>query len=189
MTAAAEQNEVLGYLATTARVIHRFSTWVAGAALVVGLITLASLWPWFSGSGSTGFTIGVVLTVVLVAAPVRVMWHGRIISAAYGHPSAIEQALEAVPGALHEATVALDAVADKAIHGRGLRRAIGTWQSLRAMQKVWEESPAAEKLQNLVDPIHPDRLGVTMAAVWVSLGTLVLGIPVALASQLALAVT
>ena len=48
-----------------------------------------------------------------------------------------------------------------------------------ALQDVWESSPAVERLQALVEPVHPDRLGVTMAAVWVSLGTLVLGLPVA----------
>ena len=51
-----------------------------------------------------------------------------------------------------------------------------------AVQDVWESSPAVERLQALVEPVHPDRLGVTMVAVWVSLGTLLLGLPVAFLS-------
>ncbi len=92
-----------------------------------------------------------------------------------------------MPGALHEATAALQGVVDQ--RGRGLRRVIGTWRSLTALQDVWDSSPAVERLEALVEPVHPDRLGVTMAAVWVSLGTLVLGLPVAVVSLVALALT
>jgi hypothetical protein len=162
---------------------------VAGAALAVGLVALAALWPWLRGPGAPGVGVTVVLALVLVAAPLRVIWHGRRISAVYGHPGEIERALATVPGALHEATVALSTVADRAVHGRGVRRAIGTWRAVNAMQHVWESSPAVEQLQALVEPVHPDKLGTTMVAVWVSLGTLVLGLPVAFVSLVALAVT
>ena len=37
----------------------------------------------------------------------------------------------------------------------------------------------------LVEPVHPDKLNITLAAVWVSLCTLVFGLPVAFASWLA----
>lgn len=185
MSIEADKNELLARIGAMARTIQRFSTWVAGAALVVGVIALAALWPWLSGPAAPGFAVAVALAVVLVGAPLRVIWHGQRISAIYGHPGQIEQALESVPGALHEATVALQAVVDPP--GRGLRRVIGTWQSLMAVQDVWESSPAVERLQALVEPVHPDRLGVTMVAVWVSLGTLLLGLPVAFLSLVVLA--
>ena len=93
MTVEADENEFLARIGAMARTIHRFSTWVAGAALVVGVVTLAALWPWLAGPGEPGFVVGVVLAAVLVAAPLRVIWHGQRISAVYGHPGLIEQAL------------------------------------------------------------------------------------------------
>ena len=189
LTASAQRNEVIGRIASVARMIQRFSTRVAGASLVVGLITVAALWHWVPGFGAGGFLVGLGLLVVLVAAPVRVIWHGHRITSVYGHPQAIEQALESVPGALDQALVAMQDVIDSGRDARGPLRMIETWLSVRRLQNVWEESPAFDEVQVLVEPVHPDKLNITLAAVWVSLCTLVFGLPVAFASWLAQVVT
>lgn len=187
MTVSAEENEFLARIRAMARAVQRVSTWVAGAALVVGIITLAALWPWFTRSGGPWLVVGAALSLVLVAAPLRVIWHGRRIVAVYGHPGHIEGALESVPGALDEAIVGLEAVANQP--GRGLRGMIGTYRAVTAVQEMWDRSPAFGPVRAVVEPVHPDKLGITMAAVWVSLGTLVLGLPVAFVSLVALALT
>jgi hypothetical protein len=187
MTVAAEENEFLARIRAMARTIQRVSTWVAGAALVVGIVTLAALWPWLTRPGGPGFVVSAAISLVLVAAPLRVIWHGRRIVAVYGHPGHIERALESVPGALDQAIVGLEAVADQP--DRGLRGMIGTYRAVNAVQEMWEGSPAFGPVRAIVEPVHPDKLGITMAAVWVSLGTLVLGLPVVFASMVALALT
>jgi hypothetical protein len=187
MTVAADEDEFLRRIRAMARTIQRVSTWLAGAALVVGIVTLAALWPWLARPGGPGLAVGAAISLVLVAAPLRVIWHGRRIVAVYGHPGHIERALESVPGALDEAIVKLEAVTDQP--DRGLRGMIGTYRAVSAVQGIWEDSPAFGSLRALVEPVHPDKLGTTMAAVWVSLGTLVLGLPVAFASMVALALT
>ena len=110
------QERFLARIGAMARTIHRFSTWGGAAAWWA-----STPWP-RSGPGSPGpasrFVVGVVLAAVLVAAPLRVIWHGQRISAVYGHPGQIEQALETVPGAAR-ATAALQGVVDQ--RGRGLR--------------------------------------------------------------------
>ena len=182
-----ERNEFLARVELMARLIQRVSTWGAGTALVVGLVTLVALWPWLPGPDGGPFAVTVAVVAVLVVPPLRIMWHGRRISAVYGDSIHIEQVLEAVPGALEDALVALRRIGEPT--GRGLRRAWQTWRAAQQMQDVWESSPAIDRLNTLIEPIHPRSLGLTMTAVWFCLGTIVLGPLVIVVALVAQAVT
>lgn len=184
---AVEQNELLARLERTARLVGRLSTWGAGIALAIGLITLAALWPWLPGPRGAPFAVTVAVVGVLVVPPLRVGWHGQRIRAVYGESIHVEQALEAVPGALAEAVVALRAVGEP--HGWGPRRWLSTWRTVQALQDIWEASPAIERVNVLVEPVHPDALGLTMVAVWTSAAVTTLGLPVSFVSLVALALT
>jgi hypothetical protein len=179
--------DVLGRVSSAARAIHRFSTWGAGAGLAVGAVAFLSLAPWLADLGSWALPLGALLAAVLVAAPLRVSWHGHKIGAAYGDPAHIEYLLDEIPGAIDEVVRELQAVA--APQGRGLRRVVSAWRSLLAVRAVVQDSPARERADVLVDPLRPEALGLTTTALWATIVTLVLGVPVALVSLVALALT
>jgi hypothetical protein len=184
---AADGNELLARLGRTARLIQRLSTWGAGVALVIGLVTLAAVWPWLPGPTGAPFLVTAAVVGVLIVPPLRVGWHGQRIRAVYGDSIHIEQALEAVPGALDDAVAALRAVGEP--HGWGPRRWLATWRTVQALQDIWEESPAIERLNVLVEPVHPDTLGLTMVAVWACAAVTALGLPVSFVSLVALTLT
>lgn len=128
-----------------------------------------------------------VVVAVLLVPPLRVMWHAARIPAVYGDSLHIEQALEAVPGALDDALTAVRDLGEP--HGWGPRRWIRTWRTVRALQVIWQDSPAAERPNVLIEPDHPDTLGLTLAAVWACVAVTLLGPVVALVSLVALATT
>lgn len=179
--------DVLDRLSSAARAIHRFSTWGAGAGLAVGAVAFLSLAPWLGGLGSGALPLGAMLAVVLVAAPLRVSWHGHKIRAAYGDPAHIAYLLEEIPGAIDDVVRGLQAVA--APEGRGLRRVLSAWRSLLAVRAVVQDSPARERADVLVEPLRPEALGLTTTALWATIVTLVLGVPVALVSLVVLVLT
>ena len=92
-----------------------------------------------------------------------------------------------MPGALDDAVIALRRIGEPT--GRGLRRAWHTWRAVQELQDVWESSPAVERLDRLIAPLHPQSLGLTMTAVWFCVGTTVLGPFVIVGSLVARAVT
>lgn len=182
-----ERSDLLDRLASAARAIHRFSTWGAGAGVAVGAVAFLSLAPWLPGLGPWALPAGAVMAAGLVAAPLRVIWHGRRITAAYGDPAHIEHLLDEIPGAVDELVRALQAVVVP--QGRGLRRVVSAWRSVLAVRAVVEDSPARERAEVLIDPLRPEALGLTTAALWATIATLVLGLPVALVSLVVLALT
>lgn len=174
-------------MAMAARAIQRFATWGAGAALVIGVVTFLSLVPWLPGLGIVGGVVGAVCAVVLLGAPLRVMWHGRKIGSAYGDRAHIDALFAEMPGAVEELTCKLeDAVRPQ---GRGLRRLVSSWRSMLAVRRLVQESPARERAEVLIDPLRPDALGHTTAALWITVVILVTGLPTALSSLLVLALT
>lgn len=177
--------DLLDRLSSVAQAVHRFSRWGAGAGLAVGGVAFLSLTPWLPGLGSWTLPAGALLAAALVVAPLRVIWHGHRITAAYGDPTHIEHLLDEIPGSVDEIVQGLQAVA--APEGRGLRRVVSAWRSLLATRAVVQGSPARARAEALLDPLRPEALGVTMTALWATIATLVLGLPVALVSLMALA--
>ena len=185
--ATISSNDPLARVATAARVVRRFSTWGASAGLAVGTVTFVALAPWLPGLDAWSIPAGVLLAAALVAAPLRVMWHGGRIAAAYGDPAHVEALLVDVPGALEEVVQGLRAAVVP--EGRGLRRVLAAWRALTGVRGVLQDSPARQRVDALVDPLRPEALGLTTAALWVTLGVLVLGVPVALVSLVGLLLT
>ncbi len=179
--------DALDRLSSAARAIHRFSTWGAGAGLAVGSVAFLSLAPWLGRLGSWALPLGALLAAVLVAAPLRVSWHGHKINSAYGDPAHIEDLLDEVPGAVAEIVQAVQDVA--APEGRGLRRVVSAWRSLLTVRAVVQDSPARDRAEVLVGPLRPEALGLTTTALWATIVTLVVGLPAALVSLVALALT
>jgi hypothetical protein len=174
-------------MATAARVIHRFSRWGAGAGLVVAAVAFLSLAPWLPGLGIVALPVGAVCAVVLLGAPLRVMWHGGRIGAAYGDRVHVDALLAEIPGAVDDLARELEAAVRP--QGRGLRRVVSSWRSMLAVRRLVEESPARERAEVLVDPLRPEALSLTTTAMVVTVIILVTGLPVALSSLLTLALT
>lgn len=170
-----------------ARVIHRFARWGAGAGLVVGALVFASLVPWLPDLGLVAWPVAAVCAVVLVGAPLRVMWHGSRIGAAYGDRAHVDALLAEIPGAIDDLTRELEAAVRP--QGRGLRRVLSSWRSMLAVRRLVEESPARERAEVLVDPLRPEALSLTSTALVVTVVILVIGLPVALSSLVAQALT
>lgn len=172
-------------MAMAARAIRRFATWGAGAALVIGIVAFLSLAPWLPGLGIVGWVVGAACAVVLLGAPLRVIWHGRKIGSAYGDRARIDALFAEIPGVVDDLARRLeDAVRPQ---GKGLRRLVSSWRSMLAVRRLVQESPAREQADLLIDPLRPEALGLTTTALWVTLVVLVAGLPTALSSLLALA--
>ncbi|HEX5947736.1 MAG TPA: hypothetical protein VFY82_15735, partial [Acidimicrobiales bacterium] len=114
-------------MAMAARAIQRFATWGAGAALVIGVVAFLSLVPWLPGLGVAGWVVSAVCAVVLLGAPLRVIWHGHRIGSAYGDRARIDALFAEIPGAVDELARRLDDAVRP--HGRGLRRLVSSWRS------------------------------------------------------------
>jgi hypothetical protein len=172
----AVRDHVFARVSWAARVIHRFSTWGAGAGLVAGAVVLAAVLPWLPDLGPWWPLVALGLALALVAAPLRIMWHGRRIRHAYGDDRHVMRLLETSPAALREICAALDDV------GGGDRRRLGrvpaAWRSLLAVRRVVVHSPARESLDTLVAPLRPQSLALSTLALWVTLAILVLVVPV-----------
>jgi hypothetical protein len=90
--------------------------------------------------------------------------------------------LEEVPEALGEVVEALQDVATPEV--RGLRRVVPAWQSLLAIRRVLVDSRFRDRFDTLVAPLRPGALALTTTALWITLGILVLAVPVAVLSLL-----
>jgi hypothetical protein len=163
-----------------ARVLHRFSTWGAAAALVAGVLLFGALLPWLPDAGPWQPVLAALLAAVLVVAPLRVMWHGARIRTVYGDTAHLTAVLEEVPGALGEVVEALQQVS--AAEARGLRRVVPAWQSFLAIRRVLVGSRFRDRFDALVAPLRPGALALTTTALWITLGILVLAVPVAVLS-------
>jgi hypothetical protein len=91
---------VFGRVSWAARVIHRFSTWGATAGLVAGTVTYLAVLPLLPRIGDQWPIGALVLALVLVAAPLRVMWHGRRIRTTYGDPAKLLGVIQSIPGSI-----------------------------------------------------------------------------------------
>lgn len=183
-------DELARWLIAAARVIHRFSTRGAIAGLAVGSLAFATLLPWLPGLGAASLPVGIALAAALVAAPLRVMWHGWAISQAYGDPDRIEAALAEVPASVDEALGRILAAAAPSTGRRGGRRVVAAWRTLRALRDALQDAQETrDQIEFLVRPLRPDAVGLTVTALWATLATLSLGVPVTLVSLVALAVT
>jgi len=174
-------------MATVARVIRGFSRWGAGAGLVVGAVAFLSLAPWLPGLGIVAVPVGAVSAITLLGAPLRVMWHGGRIGAAYGDRAHVDALVTEIPGAIDDLTRELAAAVRP--QGRGLRRVLSSWRSMLAVRRLVEESPARERAEVLIDPLRPEALSLTTTAMVLTVVILVVGLPVALSSLLTLALT
>jgi hypothetical protein len=170
-----------------ARVIHRFSTWGATAGLIAGTIALVVVLPVLVGWESWWPLVALGLAVVLVAAPLRVMWHGRRIRDGFGDARHMMTLLEGFPVAMGDIAVALEGLDGG--DARGPRRVLVAWRSMRTIRRVVEDSPARESLDAMVEPLRPQAIALTTFSLWVTLATLVAAIPVALLILLAAVVT
>jgi hypothetical protein len=66
---------------------------------------------------------------------------------------------------------------------------VSAWRSLLAVRAVVQDSPARERAEVLIDPLRPEAVGLTTTALWATIATLVLGLPVVLVSLVVLALT
>ena len=167
---------ILGRVSWAARVIHRFSTWGATAGLVAGTITFLSLLPLLPRIGDQWPVGAVVLALVLVAAPLRVMWHGRRIRTAYGDPAQLVGFIESVPGSLDYFLRELEKV-KLPRGGRPLRRVVTAWESMLALRRAMN-APVIDQVNELTAPLAPQSLAITTFSLWATLAILVLALPV-----------
>ena len=93
-TDLAAHSYIVGRVSWAARALHRFSVWGATAGLIAGTITLLALLPLLPRIGDRWPVGALVLTLALVAAPLRVMWHGHKIRATYGDPADLMAVIE-----------------------------------------------------------------------------------------------
>jgi hypothetical protein len=173
---------VFARVSWAARVIHRFSTWGAGAGLVAGGLMLVAVLPLLPRLGPWWPLAALGLALVLVAAPLRIMWHGRRIRHAYGDDRHVMSVLEGSPAALRDIYAALGDLGGG--EARGLRRVPAAWRSLLAVRRAVVRSPARESLDTLVTPLRPQAIALSTAAMWVTLAVLVLVVPVVVVATL-----
>jgi hypothetical protein len=175
-------------LASLARVVGRFSSVGAVAALAVGVVDIVALVPWAARVGlPVGAALAVVLAVVFVGAPLRVWWHGRRVDAVLGDPGRARALLDAAAETAGDAHEALQRVAEP--RGWGIRRVVTAWREFHVLRDLAESSVARRRVDELIAPLHPKAFGLTTQALWVSLFVLVLGLPLAVGSITALAVS
>ncbi len=174
---------VLARVAWAARVIRRFSTWGAAAGLVAGALALGAVLPWLPRTGPWWPAVAAALTVALVVAPLRVMWHGHRIHTVYGNPAEITAIVDDLPELVGDLSVALH---DVSVPRSGrLRRVIPAWRSLVAVRRVILDSPVSQRIEFIVAPLRPDALALTTVALWVTVVILAAAVPVAALSLLA----
>jgi hypothetical protein len=182
MEQTAAHEFVLARVHWAARVLHRFTTWGAAVALAAGTLLFVALLPWLPDAGRWQPLLAAFLALVLVVAPLRVMWHGARIRTVYGDTAHLMAVLEEVPGALGEVVEALQQIATP--EARGVRRVVPAWQSLLAIRRVLVGSRFRDRFDALVAPLRPGALALTTTALWITLGMLVLAVPVAVLSLL-----
>jgi hypothetical protein len=163
-------------VAWAARVIHRFSVWGATAGLIAGTLMLLALLPLLPRLGNRWPVGALVLTLALVVAPLRVMWHGRQVRATYGDPTDLLALIDEIPGALGTFLAELEKV-KLPREGRPLRRVVAAWQSILALRRAMN-APILDRVSELVAPIEGPALAITTFALWVTLGILVVALPV-----------
>jgi hypothetical protein len=178
---------IAGRVAWAARVIHRFATRGAIAGLVAGTIALLALLPLLPRIGDRWPVGAIVLGLALVVAPLRVMWHGHRIRAAYGDPSRLLAVIDDIPGALDHFQSELGQV-KLPREGRPVRRVVAAWRSLLALRRAMN-APILDRIGELTEPLQPQSLALTTAALWATLAILVLAVPVAALALLAAALT
>ena len=175
-TKLAAHEFILGRVSWAARVIHRFSTWGATAGLVAGTITFLAVLPLLPRIGDQWPVGAVVLALVLVAAPLRVMWHGRRIRTTYGDPAQLVGFIESVPGSLDYFLRELEKV-KLPREGRPLRRVVAAWESMLALRRALN-APVIDQVNDLTAPLAPQSLAITTFSLWATLAILVLALPV-----------
>ncbi len=181
-TDLAAHEYIAGRVSWAARAIHRFSTWGATAGLVAGTITLLALLPLLPRLDDRWPIGALVLALVLVVAPLRVMWHGRRIRSAYGDPDALVAAIESIPGSLQYFMAELQKV-KLPREGRPLRRVVAAWQSMLALRRAMN-APIVDHFHDLTEPLAGPSLAITTAALWATLAILVLALPVVVVALL-----
>jgi hypothetical protein len=186
-TDLAAHEYIAGRVAWAARVIHRFATRGATAALIAGIVTYLSLLPLLPRFGSRWPIGAVVLALVLVVAPLRVMWHARRIRSTYGDPEALVSVIEDVPGAVEAFVNELDQV-KLPREGRPLRRVVAAWQSMLALRRAMN-APILDRINELGEPLAPQSLAITTTALWATLVILLVAVPVVVAALLVLLLT
>src|SRR5215510_4679302 len=175
-TKLAAHEFILGRVSWAARVIHRFSTWGATAGFVAGTITFLAVLPLLPRIGDQWPAGAIVLALILVAAPLRVMWHGRRIRATYGDPSKLVGVIESVPGSLDYFLAELEKV-KLPREGRPLRRVVAAWDSMLALRRAMN-APVVDQVNDLTAPLAPQSLAITTFSLWATLAILVPALPV-----------
>ena len=178
---------IAGRVAWAARVIHRFATRGATAGLIAGTIAFLALLPLLPRIGGRWPVGAIVLGLALVVAPLRVMWHAHRIRAAYGDPSRLMAVVDEIPGALDHLRTELGDV-KLPREGRPVRRVVAAWRSLLALRRAMN-APILDRLGDLTEPLRPQSLALTTAALWATLAIVVLALPVAALALLAAALT
>src|SRR5262245_4985089 len=183
--AAARLHErVLARVGWAARVVHRFSTWGAAVGLLAGGLAFLAVLPLLARYESWWWLpAALVLALVLVVAPLRVMWHGRRIRLAYGDATHIMGLIDEVPNALWDLAgiVEMDEVP-----ARGVRGVVKAWRTLLALRRVIVESPARKHVDTLTEPLRPKAIALTTLALWTTLGIVVIAGPVILVALVVL---
>ena len=182
MERTAAHEFVLARIHWAARALHRFTTWGAAVALAAGTLLFVALLPWLPDAGRWQPAVAALLAAGLIAAPLRVMWHGARIRTVYGDTAHLVAVLEEVPGAFGEVVEALQEISTP--EARGLRRVVPAWQSFMAIRSVLVDSRFRDRFDALVAPLRPGALALTTTALWITLGILVLAVPVAVLSLL-----
>jgi len=167
---------VFGRVSWAARVIHRFSIWGATAGLVAGTVTYLAVLPLLPRIGDQWPIGALVLALVLVAAPLRVMWHGRRIRATYGDPAQLLGVIQSIPGSIDYFLAELEKV-KLPREGRPLRRVVAAWDSMLALRRAMN-APVLVQVGELAAPLAAQSLAITTFALWATLAILVLAVPV-----------
>ncbi|HEY7071079.1 MAG TPA: hypothetical protein VH479_13230 [Acidimicrobiales bacterium] len=174
---------IAGRVAWAAQLINQFATacaLVGGFAAATILVLLAQVDPGFG----TGWPVGaIVLALALAVPPLRVLWHGRRIRAAYGNPGRLLALVDDIPGALEHFQSELAQVKIPR-ERRRLQRVLAAWRSLLALRRAMN-APILDRLGELTEPLRPQSLALTTAALWASLVVVVVGLPVAVLARLA----
>jgi hypothetical protein len=128
-----------------------------------------------------------VLALILVAAPLRVMRHGRRVRATYGDPAKLLGVIESIPGSIDHVLAELEKV-KLPREGRPLRRVVAAWDSMLALRRAMN-APVIDQVGELAAPLTAQSLAITTFALWATLAILVLAIPVIVVSLLVAAFT